>query len=161
LKYLGNFSSYIKDEWTDEVLALPREWPRPFCEGSPEYARLLGAGYDLSSSHWAVVEPHDVSFKLDFPFMQGATKIGWWVARLFQGQFMPMHVDPHPEGAKGKFYWIPMQDYHSGHVFIINDELITNYKKGDAFIFDNFADYHGSANIGMIPKLTLLVSVYE
>lgn len=159
MQYIGNFKDYIQDSWIEEIVSLPREWPRPFCENSTEHARLSSAGYDLSTSHWAVVEPFNVSFNINFPFLNNITQ--WWCARLFPGQFMPMHVDPHAEDKKGKMYWIPMQDYHSGHVFIINDELIKDYKKGDVFAFDNFKDYHGSANIGLIPKLTLIVVEYE
>ena len=155
MKYLGNFKEYINDAWVDEIVSLPREWPRPFCETSTEHSRLSEAGYNLSTSHWAVVEPWNVSFKIEFPFLKNIQH--WWCARLFPGQFMPMHVDPLPDKPNGKMYWIPMQDYHSGHVFIIKDELIKDYKKGDVFVFDSVTDYHGSANIGMIPKLTLIV----
>lgn len=159
MKYIGNFSEYIKDEWVDEVLALPREWPRPFCEKSNEHERLSKAGYDLSHSHWAVVEPYHVNFQIEFPFLTHVTQ--WWIARLFPGQFMPMHIDPHPDNQQGNFYWIPMQDYHPGHIFIIEDEFIKDYKKGDVYAFNNLRDYHGSSNIGMIPKLTILVAEYS
>jgi hypothetical protein len=155
MEYLGNFKDYIQDSWTDEIIALPKEWPKPFCDTSTEHERLSKIGYDLSTSHWAVVEPWHVGFTINFPFIKNLTH--WWCARLFPGQFMPMHIDPHPEGQQGKMYWIPMQDYHSGHVFIVKDELIKDYKKGDVFAFDNLNDYHGSANIGSIPKLTLIV----
>jgi hypothetical protein len=159
MKLIGNFAECIKNEWVEEILSLPKQWPRPFCEGSPEHKRLEDAGYDLSTSHWAVIDPQDVNFKIDFPFLTGEWE--WWIARLLPGQYMPMHIDPHPKEKTGKFYWIPLQDYISGHVFIIKDNFIKDYKKGDAFIFDNLADLHGSANIGMIPKITLLVSVYD
>ena len=68
MEYVGNFSEYIKDEWNEEILALPREWPVCF-KGTPEYTRLIDAGYDLNASNWSVIDPEDINFKIDFPFM--------------------------------------------------------------------------------------------
>jgi hypothetical protein len=162
MKYIGNYANYIKDEWTDKVLALPREWPKPFCEGSHEQERLENANYDLSTSLWAIVEEDHVDFKPYFPFLEGK-RYEWWIARLLTGQLMPMHVDAEsfPEAKDAKVYWIPMQDYHSGHVFIINDELIKDYKKGDVYEFNKFSDYHGASNIGLIPKLTIIIVAFD
>jgi hypothetical protein len=159
MEFVGNFAEYIKDEWNEEILSLPREWPICF-KGSPEYDRLINAGYNLSSSNWSVIDPEDISFVPNFPFMDNDSQ--WWVARLLPGQFMPMHIDPHPPKKTGKFYWIPLQDYEPGHIFVINDEIITNYKKGDAYIFDNLADPHCAANLGYgNPKTTLIICVYD
>jgi len=73
---------------------------------------------------------------------------------------MPMHSDPHVYERDGTRYWIPLQDYHSGHVFIYNDKLMTDYKKGDVFVFLDSYDVHGAANIGHQTRLSLLITEY-
>jgi|TARA_B110000914_G_C15494652_1_gene462549 hypothetical protein len=162
MKFEGNFAEYIKSEWAEECLSLPRDWDKPFCEGSPEMERLQKADYDLSHSMWAVIEPENVNFKPDFPFLEGK-RYEWWIARILTGQLMPMHKDDESfeEIVDATVHWIPLQDYQSGHVFVINDELITDYKKGDVYTFSKFSDLHGAANIGMVPKLTIMVVVYN
>ena len=134
MKFEGNFAEYIKSEWAEECLSLPRDWDKPFCEGSPEMERL-----------------------------QKGKRYEWWIARILTGQLMPMHKDDESfeEIVDATVHWIPLQDYQSGHVFVINDELITDYKKGDVYTFSKFSDLHGAANIGMVPKLTMIVVVYN
>jgi hypothetical protein len=55
---------------------------------------------------------------------------------------------------------MPLQDYTAGHVFIYKDEMITGYKAGDVFQFENETDIHGAANIGHTARIMLLVTEY-
>ena len=50
--------------------------------------------------------------------------------------------------------------YHQGHIFIINDKLVTDYKAGDVYEYVHEQDTHGAANIGHIPRLVLQVTEY-
>lgn len=68
-----------------------------------------------------------------------------------------MHVDV-DKNNKCRRFWIPLQDYESGHILVMEDELVSNYRKGDVFEFDSPLDYHGSANIGMSTRLVLLIT---
>jgi hypothetical protein len=54
-----------------------------------------------------------------------------------------------------------MQDYKPGHVFIYENQLFSNYKKGDVFLFESPESIHAAANVGFSPKLTLQVSCVE
>jgi len=164
VKYIGNFAEFIKDEWITEVLsgrgkARPKDWPPAYTQESNEYKKARDAGYDLEGIHWYVFDSgEDLSFQIEFPFLKNENH--WWITKLYPGQYMPMHSDPHVYEQDGTRYWIPLQDYHPGHVFIYNDTLMTDYKKGDVFVFYDSYDIHGAANIGHIPRLSLLITEY-
>lgn len=164
MEYIGNFAEFIKDEWIEEVLAgtgkaRPRDWPPAFTHESAEYSKAREAGYDLEGVHWYVFDSgEDLSFQISFPFL--TADFHWWITKLLPGQFMPMHSDPHVHERDGRRYWIPLQDYHPGHVFVYNDQMATGYKKGDVFVFLDSYDVHGASNIGHIPRLSLLITEY-
>jgi hypothetical protein len=74
------------------------------------------------------------------------------------GQFMPMHVDPHVFDQQCNRYWMPLQDYVPGHVFVYKDDMIKDYTVGDVYQFTDAAEIHGAANISHSPRLMLLVT---
>ena len=120
MNYLGN-NDFIKQEWIDEVLnkfgqGRPRDWPPANAVESAEYARYKEAGYDLKAVNWWVYEKQDVSFNIVPPWIEGSYH--WWITKLMPGQFMPMHTDPHTHEQQCNRYWIPLQDYKPGHIFI-------------------------------------------
>lgn len=163
MNFIGNFAHLIKDEWLEEIQtktgrARPKDWPPMFRHESVEYAKVEEAGYDINSVYWYIFDPEDLSFRVSFPFLKN--DFHFWISKLLPGNLMPMHSDPYTLERDGLRYWIPLQDYHSGHVFIINDEMVTNYKKGDVFIFNESTDVHGAANIGHIPRYSLLITEY-
>lgn len=163
MQYLGNYD-FIKDNWIFEILskdgqARPRDWPASSAVESAEYARAEEAGYDLNSVHWWVYEKSNVSFDIIPPWING--EYHWWITKLYPGQFMPVHTDPHTHERPCKRYWVPMQDYHSGHIFLYKDSVPINYKKGDVYMYKQEHDSHGAANIGHIPRLVLQVTEYE
>lgn len=163
MQYLGNYD-FIKDNWIFEILskdgqARPRDWPASSAVESAEYARAKEAGYDLNSVHWWVYEKSNVSFDIIPPWING--DYHWWITKLYPGQFMPVHTDPHTHERPCKRYWVPMQDYHSGHIFLYKDSVPINYKKGDVYMYKQEHDSHGAANIGHIPRLVLQVTEYE
>lgn len=163
MNYLGNYASYIKNEWIDEILSMegkarPRDWPPAYKHESYEYDRATEAGYDLNGVHWYVIDKGETSFEITFPFLKN--EFHWWITKLYPGQFMPMHSDPHVHERNAIRYWMPLQDYVPGHIFIINDQLITGYKKGDMYSFVDSQDIHGAANIGHTVRLSLLITDY-
>jgi hypothetical protein len=81
---------------------------------------------------------------------------------MLPGNFMPMHVDPHTLYEKNSCrYWMPLQDWKPGHVFMYENEVITDYKAGDVWMYRESGALHGAANIGYTPRLVLQVSTYE
>lgn len=162
MKYCGRYY-FIQDEWVNEILskdgqARPRDWPASCAVESAEYKKAIDAGYDLNAVHWWVYEKQDVSFDIVPPWFEGPYH--WWITKLMPGQFMPMHTDPHTHNQPCRRYWVPMQDYQPGHVFVLNDEMVTHYKKGDIYTYDHEHDMHGAANIGHVPRIVLQVTEY-
>lgn len=162
MNYLGNYN-FLEDEWIKEVLskegqARPRDWPPAFAVESAEYARAEEAGYDLNAVHWWVYEKQDVSFDVKPPWI--TSDYHWWITKLYPGQFMPVHTDPHTHEKHCKRYWCPLQDYHPGHIFLYKNIVQTDYKKGDIFVYEDAQDMHGAANIGHTPRLVLQVTEY-
>jgi len=163
MKYIGNFKSWISPLWRQEILSVsgqarPRDWPPINAVESAEYRRYQEAGYDLSAVNWWVYEQQDVSFQVTPPWC--VNKVHWWFTKLLPGQYMPMHIDPHAADRPCKRYWMPLQDYQAGHIFVYGDQMITRYNEGDVYMFDDERDIHGSANIGHTPRVMLLVTEY-
>jgi len=79
----------------------------------------------------------------------------WWLSKIPPACMIEMHED----GGKAKSIngkvraCTAITDYIPGHVYIENDILWTNYKKGDTFLLDNVV--HGAANLTLTNKITL------
>lgn len=163
MKYIGNYSTWIKKEWVNTILstdgqARPRDWPPASAVESAEYSKYKTAGYDLSAVNWWVYEHRDLRLDIIPPWT--SNKIHWWFTKMMPGQFMPVHTDPHAHDQPCNRYWMPLQDYEFGHVFLYNNQMISDYKKGDVYMFDNERDMHGAANIGHTPRIMLLITEY-
>ena len=159
---IGNWQNYISSDLKQLVLntvgqARPRDWPPAFAVESAEYAKAKEAGYDLNAVHWWVYEEKDLG-KLELPL---ENEYHWWITKLYPGQYMPMHTDPHTHQKPCRRYWIPLQDYEPGHIFIYKNELINNYKAYDVYTYDHEQDMHGAANIGHTPRVVLQVTEYD
>jgi len=161
VRCIGNWKDVISSNLRQRVLdtegqARPRDWPPVFAVESDEYARAEEAGYDLTAIHWWVYEEKNLG-TMKLPFKN---EYHWWITKLYPGQFMPMHSDPHTHERPCKRYWIPLQDYDPGHVFIYKKQLMTDYKEFDVFEYEKSTDYHGAANIGHTPRVILQVTEY-
>lgn len=159
---VGNWQHYISSKLRQQVLdtvgqARPRDWPPAFAVESSEYKRAEEAGYDLSAVHWWVYEETNLG-PLELPLKN---KYHWWITKLYPGQYMPMHTDPHTHEQKCKRYWIPLQDYEPGHIFIYKEKLMTKYTANDVFVYTDAQDSHGAANIGHTPRVVLQVTEYD
>lgn len=162
MKLIGNFS-FIKQDWIQELLdiegqARPRDWPPAFAVENAEYAKAQEAGYNLNAVNWWIYEKQDVNFDIIPPWVNA--EYHWWITKLYPGQYMPIHTDPHTHERPCNRYWMPLQDYHPGHIFIYENELVKDYKKNDVYSYIKPQDTHGAANIGHIPRLVLQVTEY-
>ena len=164
MKYLGNYKNKIIEEGVYNLIlntngqARPKDWPPAFAIESAEYKRAEEAGYDLTQTHWWVYEEKDLDIDIQTPWTKN--KIHWWITKLMPGQYMPMHTDPHTHSLQCKRYWIPLQDYVPGHIFIYQNELIKDYKKEDVFEYIHSTDLHGAANISHSPRLVLQITEF-
>lgn len=164
MKYIGNFQSWIDPAWGNILLtktgkARPRDWPPANEIEKNEYRKYQQAGYDLSAVNWWIYEKEELLMDIEPPWTVG--RVQWWFTKLMPGQYMPIHTDPHTHDNRCKRFWIPLQDYIPGHIFIYKDSMITNYKSGDVYQYESSTDMHGAANIGYIPRLVLQITEYE
>ena len=165
--FLGNYRDWVKQEYIDYILNNNGvERPKTSKENpdTEEFRRAKEVGYDLSSIMWRHYE--DIVTPLDIkpPFDIGNKKIMWWFIKLLPGNYMPMHRDPHVTWEDRKNverFWMPMQDYEPGHIFIYKDSMLSNYKCGDLYRYDDENAIHGAANIGYTPRITFMFSTYD
>ena len=161
--YIGNYIDWVDPKWRKLVLSIdgqarPRDWPPETAVESAEYRRAQEAGYDLTAVNWWVYEKQDLNLDINPTWCQGKTN--WWITKLLPGQFMPMHTDPFTHYQSCKRYWVPLQDFLPGHLFVYGNELIKDYKAGDVFEYYDSRDPHGAANIGHTPRVILQVTEY-
>lgn len=166
MKYLGNYKQHIDDLWLAEVLAnrgmgRPQEGKKPDSpEEETEYQKARDAGYCDDAIYFYMFDKNNVSFELNLPFIEG--KYHWWITKMLPGNFMPMHIDPHTlVDTSSDRYWLPLQDWEPGHIFMYKDTVITNYKAGDLYKYEDATAIHGAANIGYTPRVVLQISTYE
>lgn len=162
--FIKSYRHWVQDSWIEEILskdgqARPRDWPPAFKVESEEYLKASDAGYNLDSVYWWVYEKQDVSFDIDPPWIQG-NDYHWWITKMTPGQLMPMHTDPHTHERPCIRYWVPLDDYKVGHIFIINGTMIGCYQKGDVFRYEDAHSSHGAANIGHSARLVLQITEY-
>ena len=163
MKFIGNFENWIKQEWIEYMLSNDGT-PRPGGGRNPdseEFKQAAAAGYNLSQTYWYIYEPDTFPFEITAPIgVEG--KFLWWFIKMLPGNMMPMHQDPHAlEEKNSKRYWMPLQDYAPGHVFIYKKQLSVDYKKGDLFAYEDSHAVHGACNIGWSPRLIACFSSYD
>jgi hypothetical protein len=163
MRLIGNYDYWIDPLWEHLVLtrtgqSRPRDWSAMNHVELAEYKKYQEAGYDLNAVNWYVYESQDLGIDIDPPWCKG--KIHWWITKLNPGQYMPMHTDPHTHDGSCKRYWVPLQNYVPGHIFIYKDEMVSHYGLGDVYVYDHSTDPHGAANISHTPRIILQITEY-
>jgi hypothetical protein len=166
MEYIGNYSDWIKKEWILELLNNSGT-PRPSGGKTPdtkeekiEYQKAIEAGYSENETYFFMFDKDNFKFNLFPPFVQ--SNYHWWITKMMPGNFMPMHVDPHTlYEPNSQRYWMPLQDYSPGHIFMYENLVITDYKAGDVYRYKTSSAIHGAANIGHVPRVVLQVSTHE
>jgi hypothetical protein len=166
MKYIGNFSNWIKTEWV-EYLLNNNGTMRPNTAGenpdSEEFRIATSVGYDLSKTWWQHYCKTSCPLQITPP-IDTDKEYMWWFIKMIPGNYMPMHRDPHVT-EKGKEnctrYWMPLQDYQQGHIFIYNNTFIKDYKAGDLWCYTDANEIHGACNIGYTTRLTFQFTTYD
>jgi hypothetical protein len=114
------------------------------------------AGYDTSQLYWESFSRENFPFTVDMPF-----KENWWFSKLLPGGVFPYHQDIYPTLKPKSRLWIACQDHQPGHIFSYGDNVLTGYKAGDVFEFQDTSVWHGAANCGLSPKISLQVVIFE
>ena len=123
-----------------------------------EYNRAQAAGYCADKIYFWMLDKNNSSIAITKPPFV-TNNFHWWITKMFPGNFMPMHVDPHTLFEKNsKRYWIPLHDWEDGHIFMYKKQVITNYTAGDVWEYNDSTAIHGAANIGYTPRIVLQIS---
>lgn len=167
MKYIGNFADWLDPKWYDEVMAgrgdgRPKEGQKPDSpEMEEQYQKAKEAGYSEDAIYFWMFDKNNVSFELPKPPWV-TNNFHWWITKMMPGNFMPMHIDPHTMyQTNSERYWIPLTDWQLGHIIMYQDQVLTNYKRGDVWVYDDSNALHGAANIGHTPRIILQVSTYD
>ena len=134
MQYIGNFKEWINPEWIDELLSSPGIGkPRDrISVDDPEYGdENTSKIYDLNSVHFWLYNKSNLSFNIDPPWIKNKDSYWWWITKMNPGQFIPYHVDPHTQRQSCRRYWVPLLDHKPGHLFIIDNKAIMEYRAGD------------------------------
>lgn len=166
MEYIGNFNEWIKEEWLHKLLS-EKGTPRPSGGKKPtspeenlEYQKARNAGYSDQSTYFYMFDKNNFALNSDPPFV--SKNYHWWITKMLPGNFIPVHVDPHTLYEKNsQRYWMPLQNYQPGHIFVYENISITDYKAGDVWRYNNASALHGAINIGHTSRLILQVSTHE
>jgi hypothetical protein len=162
--FIGNYCDWIQQEWIDYLLAnngTPRPRTTEANPDSPEFRKATSVGYDLTQTYWYHYDHKSSPLKITPPINIDKNSM-WWFIKMLPGQFMPMHKDPHTIEEKNvKRYWMALQDYEEGHIHINAGNFLSNYKKGDLWMYNDPTSVHGACNIGYSPRLIFNFSTYE
>lgn len=168
ISYIGNYLKCIPSHWASIVVKNKGEVrPNEKMIMTPDVRRQFkvwdDAGYlDNPCVRWELFTGYYIGEELDlslFDFCNNK-KVDWWIVKLDPGRFFPMHRDTIKEHqTNSKRYWIAMEDYKWGHVFLDDDYALRDYKKGDVFLFDN--GLHGAVNVGLEPKISLQILTWD
>jgi hypothetical protein len=166
MRFIGNYKDWIDPEWISYVLSnkgdgRPAEGQKPnSSEMEDEYRRAKLAGYQDDAIYFWMFDKNNTPFDIVPPFINGPHH--WWITKMLPGNFMPMHKDPHTSYEKNsQRFWIPLTDWAPGHIFMYEDQVITNYLSGDVWQYTEAGALHGAANIGHAPRVVLQISTYD
>ena len=165
MRYVGNYAKWISPDIIAYLIdndgtKRPGGGENP---ESPEFTMAAEVGYDLTKTYWHHYDEKSTSLQISPPIPTDK-KVLWWFIKMIPGQFMPMHRDPHITETwftNCTRYWMPLQDYSPGHVFIYNNVLMTDYKAGDLWQYTDANEIHGACNIGYSTRLTFQFTTYD
>jgi hypothetical protein len=165
MEFVGNYNHWIKQEYIDYMM-LNTGTPRPGGGRNPdseEFRKAKEHGYNLDQVYWYIFELDTFPFDITLPFEVDLDS-QWWAIKMNPGNFMPVHRDPHtydPTLFDTKRYWMALQDWEPGHIFMYEDKVLANYKKGDVYSYPNAQAVHCACNIGNRTRLTFHFSTYR
>jgi hypothetical protein len=176
MRVIDNVADWIKDEWIEEILSTPgMSVPRDLFVNNQMLSeidkgerdqmhpteRAIYETYGTDGIHFQLLEDGLLSFDIDPPWITDEL-FEWWVTKMYPGQYIPVHKDNLRGGdINTKRYWIPLSDYDPGHIFLYEDTIVTKYKKGDLYLYDEAQAWHGAINLGSTPRIILQVSTYH
>lgn len=168
MKYIGNYKDWINSSWIEIILSMkgfgaPKDFNISLDIDSGQRSKMheserkVYETYGTDKIFFHLLESNCLNFQIDPPWL--SEKFDWWITKMYPGQFIPIHSDG-PKHLKGKRYWMPLQDWEPGHIFIYEDISVSRYEAGDLWEYENSLAVHGAINIGHNPRLILQVSTF-
>jgi hypothetical protein len=174
MNYVGNFAHWIRPELmrhleTHNGDTRPIYQPDRWKTGNPileEFNSKCEKAYSTSNHVFQQFNGNTVDIQgmnIQLPELPETRKhCHWWFIKLLPGQFQAMHVDPHLLEVENPVrYSMFLQDFIPGHIFVWDDKILTNYKKGDVYEWGDPMIVHGPANISFEPRYTLQITMYD
>jgi hypothetical protein len=174
MNYIGNYSSWITQDLMNHLethngdarpVYQPDRWKtgNPILEDFNERCRIAYGDrnfvFQQFNSNSADMKDFPITLP-DLPFQRKYCH--WWFIKLLPGQFQAMHVDPHLLEVKNPVrYSMFLQDFIPGHIFVWDDKILTNYKKGDVYEWSDPMIVHGPTNISFVPRYTLQITYHD
>lgn len=162
MKYIGNCDEWIEDDFVKLLLTPNFGQKTPSISEhfeDPQYQYWINQGFPSDRISFTFIFQDHFDHNITLPKQFGDTK-EWWFSRLDPGDIVPWHADKFKyDESNIERYWIAMQDYIPGHIFLYENKPFVDYKKGDIFLFNNPTAYHGAGNLSFIPKLSLQVAI--
>jgi len=191
MKYIGNESEWITEEMMNRLSSSNGDsvaiWDPERWHGHPllDKINVMGTawfGNTVANQYFHVfnsrtkdLEGYD--FKLP-SLIKEQKCILWWFVKLNPGELQLMHYDMHLLGVfhqNNKFsevvdttslvnptrYTMYLQNWEPGHIFVYDDKLNVNYKKGDIYEWSGPEIFHGVANLSFNPRYTLQITMWE
>ena len=73
-----------------------------------------------------------------------------------------MHIDPFLVEVKRPVrYSLFLQDFTPGHIYVYDNKMISDYKKGDLYEWSDPMCIHGCANIGFNNRYTFQITLHD
>lgn len=167
MDHIGNYINWIDPQWISYMesntgYAHPRIDPSEY--GSKNQDTLEKVKQLGKEVLWHNFEPNNFPFEIELP-IETTGHIDWWFVKMLAGDLIPFHSDHPPRDVsndkKIRRFWMPLQNYVEGHVFIVCDDFVKDYSAGDLFEYDPDGR-HGGFNINLdIPRYTFNFAVYE
>ena len=164
MKYIGNYKDWIDPSILEIILTTSGE-KRPLeseivdQRKSKMYKKWSEAGYDYKRLSWQFYYSEHLG-SVPTPFRTDK-KYKWWFSKMDPGEMFPLHIDSFPDKEENiKRYWMACQDRDPGHIFIYKD-IQVDWKAGDLYIFEDAREWHGTANIGFIPKVSYQLVIFD
>lgn len=173
MKYIGNYNHWIKDEWINYITNndganIPRDYPSEERNSEGALKPFSNTGWSPTCVCCITYDKNNLPFKIELPtkfddYDFDGCESEWWFVKFPCGMGQPIHqdYDKNPEAVELKRLWMPLQDYELGHIFIYEDTLITGYKKGDVYMYDDKDAWHTAGNLGYHLRISINFSFWR
>jgi hypothetical protein len=173
MKFVGNYSSWMTEQKIMEYLSACQWEPYSLASGLDTVSghpilekirKQAEPWYSNDKAFFHMLGPHSPemkTFNFDLPSLPETRKeINWWFVKLYPGEFQCMHVDAHTINVKNLVrYTIFLQDWEPGHIFVLDNEYVANYRAGDMYEWSDPLSLHAPANIGYNPRYTFQITL--